>query len=64
MFDIHCNDCHTDYIVGPRSLLALTGARGRLHGRAQCPLGHEVDVDFSAQCATCPPAASSHPVAA
>ena len=64
MFDIHCNHCHKDYIVGTRSLLALSGVRGDLHGRARCPLGHEVDVDFTARCATCPPAETSPPVAA
>lgn len=47
MFEIHCSHCQADYIVGPRSLLALAGEKHALRGVARCPLGHHVEVDFS-----------------
>jgi hypothetical protein len=48
MFDIYCSTCDRIYIVGTASLTAFGNTDDGALGRAACPVGHEVVVDFSA----------------
>lgn len=60
MFDIYCTSCDAFHLIGTRSLTAFRNTDGGPVGRATCPNGHEVIVDFSAGRARKPAVHSDH----
>jgi len=64
MFDIYCSTCDLVYIVGTASLTGFANTDAGPLGRAVCPAGHEVVVDFGAGRARRPEASPSNPALA